>query len=195
MGADASTSVLAARAPRRGVMIRRPVRLRSRGLAAWVLPVLFGAAAAVAADDDRHVDRSLGFSFSKPRFAPSEAQGLTTVAVTLAGAPDGGFAPNVNVVVENVETTIDAYQQRQAVEMKAAGWEVLEQTQVRSGGRPALRTHARGAVQGVPVEFLAVATTRDDRKLFVLTCTTTTTQFPKYQAEFERVVASFLLVP
>lgn len=185
-------------------MIHRPARPRSRALASWIRPLLLGTAIAfpvlsalpaVAADDDRHVDRSLGFSFSKPRFEPSEAPDLTTVAVTLAGAPVEGFAPNVNVLVQNVETTVAAYQQRQAAEMAAGGWELLEQKTIRAGGRPALRTHGRGSVQGVAVEFLAVATTRDDKRLFVLTCTTTVAQFPKHRAEFERVVASFLLEP
>lgn len=176
-------------------MTSRALLLRSLILASFAFAAVAGAEPGTPASEDRYVDRALGFSFSKPRFSPSDAPEVTTVAVTLSGAPDGSFAPNVNVVVQNLGTSIAAYRERQLQEMKAAGWQVIEQTPQQAGGRPSLRTHARGSVQGVEIEFLAVAVTRDEKKLIVLTCTASTAQFPLYQAEFERVASSFVLAP
>lgn len=179
----------------------RPPRLRTASLATASLALALlvaahaSAAGAPAAEPEHYVDRSFGFSFSKPRFAPSDETGAATVAVTLAGSSLGSLAPSVNVIVQNLETTLETYAQRQQGELKAIDWEVLEQSHSQIGGRPALRTHARGTLQGQGVEFLAVATTRDWKRLFVLTCTAASAQFPLYQAEFERVVTSFALEP
>jgi hypothetical protein len=142
---------------------------------------------------DRYVDRNFGFSFSKPHFAPSDELDLTTVAITLAASPSGAFAPNINVIVQNVETNLDAFAQRQLQELKSIGWEVVEQSHRQIGGRSALRTRARGSLQGLDVEFLAVAIIQNEKKAFVLTCTTTRDQFPEYEAEFNRVAASFVV--
>jgi hypothetical protein len=169
--------------------------LASLAFATLVVASLAGAETAATADEDRFVDRTLGFSFSKPRFAPSGEPNVTTVAVTLSGPPEGTFAPNVNVVVQNLDVSLDAYQKQQRAELKAAGWEVIEQAPRQISGRVTLRTHARGTVQGLEIEFLAVALKRDPSQLFVLTCTATTEQFPLYQAEFERVASSFVLQP
>ena len=178
-----------------GIMTSRALLLRWLVLAVFAFAPVAGAEPGMPAGEDRYVDRALGFSFSKPRFSPSDAPEVTTVAVTLSGATDGSFAPNINVVVQNLETSIAAYRERQLQEMKAAGWQVIDQAQQQAGGRPSLRTHARGSVQGVEIEFLAVAVTRDQQQLFVLTCTATKAQFQLYQAEFERVASSFVLAP
>lgn len=167
----------------------------SRALAFIALAILISPPVVTAAGDELYVDQSLGFSFSKPHFTPSEVKDVTTTAISLAGAPDAGFAPNVNVIVQNIEITLDAYQRRQAEEMSTLGWEVIEQTQTTIGGKSVLRTHVRGSVQGLEVEFLMAAMTRNGKKLFVLTCSATPAQFPKYEAEFNRVVSSFALAP
>jgi hypothetical protein len=176
-------------------MIRHLIDSRLRLLFCFASAALGGSQTATAADGDRYVDQSLRFSFSKPRFTPSGEKDVTTVAVTLSGAPVGGFAPNVNVVVQNLETTLDAYQQLQLQQLKALGWAVVEQSQRQIVGQPALWTHARGSAQGLEVEFLAVARFPDGKKVFVLTCTTTTETFALYEAEFERVASSFVLEP
>jgi hypothetical protein len=175
----------------------RLVRLVSHALASFVIAILAGPQAATAVEEDRYVDRSFGFSFSKPRFTPSEEKGVATVAVTLAGSPVGSFAPNVNVLIQNLETTLDSYKKQQREELKAIGWEVLEQSLGQIGGSPALRTHARGSLQGLEVEFLAIAMIGGEtkKKVIVLTCTATSAQFPLYEAEFDRVVTSFGLEP
>jgi hypothetical protein len=175
-------------------MTFRLVRPVSHALASFAIAVLAGPQTATAAEDDRYVDRSFGFSFSKPNFTPSEEKDVTTVAITLAGSPVGSFAPNVNVVVQNLETTLDSYEQLQREQLTAIGWEVLDHSRRQVGGRSALRTHARGSLQGLEVEFLAIAVIRD-KKAFVLTCTATTAQFPLYESEFDRVVTSFALKP
>ena len=148
-----------------------------------------------AAAGDPYVDRSLGFSFSKPRFQTSDAKGASTVAVTLAGPAVTTLAPSINVVVQNLDTPLDAYAQRQRAELEALHWELIEQTPSQIGNRAALRTHARGPLQGRQVEFLAIAATPDGRRMFVLTCTAESSEFPRYAAEFERVVGSFSLEP
>jgi hypothetical protein len=174
-------------------MASRQISLASLAVASLVLATLVASQADAGADDDRYVDRRLGFAFSKPQFTPSEEPKLTTVAVTLSGAPAGGFAPSVNVTVQNLETTLDAYQALQRREMKTIGWELIEQSRGQVGATPSLRTHGRGSLQGLEIEFLAIALIRDEEKVFVLTCTATTAQFPLYQAEFERVASSFVL--
>lgn len=173
----------------------RLVHLFSHALTSFAIAVLAGPQTATAAEDDRYVDRSFGFSFSKPNFTPSEEKDVTTVAITLAGSPVGSFAPNLNVVVQNVETTLDSYEKLQLEQLTAIGWEVLDHSRRQIGGKLALRTHARGSLQGLEVEFLAIAVIRDQKKAFVLTCTATSAQFPLYEAEFDRVVTSFALEP
>ena len=171
----------------------------SLAIASFALALLASAQGAAdpspGADAERYVDRSFGFSFSKPRFAPSDAKGASTVAVTLAGASKGSLEPSVNVVVQNLETTLDAYAERQRAELKAIDWELLEQAQSQIGGRSALRTHARGSMQGREVEFLAIAAMRDGKQMLVLTCTAASAEFPRYAAEFERVATSFSMEP
>jgi hypothetical protein len=136
------------------------------------------------------VDRTYGFSFSKPRFTPSDEKDAAAVVVTLAGPADGTFAPNLNLIVQNVETTLDDFAQLQLQQLKSIGWELIDQSRREIGGTPALRTHARGSLQGLEVEFLAVTIIRDGKKAFVLTCTATRDQFPTYAKEFERVSSS-----
>lgn len=153
------------------------------------------AAGSSATDAEHYVDRGFGFSFSKPRFAPSDLSGLSTVAVSLAGASPGSLAPSVNVVVQNLDTTLDAYAQQQRAELKAIDWELLEQSHTQIGERAALRTHARGLLQGREVEFLAIAAIRDEKRMFVLTCTAAAAEFARYATEFERVLRSFSLEP
>lgn len=164
-------------------------------LALALLGAQASGAGAPAAAEEHYVDRSLGFSFAKPRFTDSDEMGASTVAVSLAGASRGSLAPSVNVVVQNLETTLDAYARQQRAELKAIDWELLEQSPTRIGERPALRTHARGSLNSQEVEFLAIATLRDGKRMFVLTCTVASAEFPLYAAEFERVVTSFSLEP
>jgi hypothetical protein len=167
----------------------------ARVLASLAVAVAIFAGSNAAADDDRFIDRRHGFSFSKPRFTPSEEKDVATVAVTLSGAPDGSFAPNVNVVVQNLETTLEDYQQAHLRQLKAIGWKVVEQSHRQIDGKPALQTRARGSLQGLDIEFVEVAVIRDGEKMFVLTCTATTEQFSGYEVEFERVISSFALEP
>lgn len=144
---------------------------------------------------DVYVDRALGFSFSKPRFAPSLEPGASTVAVAISGAATHGFSPNLNVVVNNLKTTLDAYQALQKQELSSAGWNLLEQSKTTIHGTPALRTHARGSFRGLEIEYLAVTIVEENERVYVLTCTATTDQFPDLQAEFDRVASSFSLEP
>ena len=157
--------------------------------------LLLGAQTVEANEDDRYVDATHHFSLSNPRFTPSDEMGVATVAVTFAAPATAGFAPNVNVVVHNLETTLDAYREIQRRELGAVGWQILEQSQQEIGGRPALRTRARGSVQGLEIDFLAVTLIKERKKAYVLTCTATTAQFPDFEAEFDRVVSSFTLEP
>ena len=149
--------------------------------------------AARADDAGRYVDRARGFSFSMPRFAPSLDPDASTVAVAISGPTSDGFAPNVNVVVHNLDTTLDAYQQLQRQELSGVGWNVLEQSKTTIHGTPALRTHARGSFRGLEIEYLAVTIIKEDKRVYALTCTATTEQFPKFKDEFDRVAASFTL--
>jgi hypothetical protein len=171
----------------------RPALSSSCVLTLFAIVTLAAPQIVNAGERDRYVDRNFGFSFSKPHFTPSNELDLTTVAITLAGSPSGAFAPNINVIVQNVETNLDAFAQRQLEEMESIGWEVVEQSRRRMGGMSALRTRARGSLQGIEIEFLSVAIIQNEKKAFVLTCTTTREQFPVYEAEFNRVAASFVV--
>lgn len=174
-------------------MTFRSFRSMTLRLTALTLLSLLGPQHAHSAEEGLYVDRNYGFSFSMPRFTPSRERDVTTIAVTLSGSPIDGFSPNVNVMVQNIETTLEAFQKLQAEELRSVGWQVVEQAPTRVAGKPALRTHARGSLQGLEVEFLAVALIGSEKQVFVLTCTTTTSQFPRYAMEFDRVVSSFTL--
>jgi hypothetical protein len=184
---------------RGGAMHKGETRLFRRislaiALLASAIAMLGRSPTASAAGDDRYVDRTFGFSFSRPHFTPSDREGVTTVAVSLAGPQVGAFAPSVNVVVQNLDTTIDAWEQRQQGELKSIGWELLDHSRTQVGEMPALRTHARGPMQGQLVEFLAIALIRS-KQVMVLTCMASAEQFPLYKSEFDRVVASFAAGP
>lgn len=152
-------------------------------------------AKARAESSDRYVDSTLGFAFTKPRFPSPTAPGASTIAVTLSAPTVDGFAPNINVLVHELDLSLDDYQLRQRQELQASGWQVIELKPGKSGGRPSLRTHARGRLNGREMEFLAITMKRDAKTLVALTCTATAAQYPTYQAEFERVAASFVLEP
>lgn len=171
----------------------RPTLLVSSLLTSFAIAILALPHNAHADKQNRYVDRNHGFSFSVPRFAPSEEIGVTTVAITLSASPSGGFAPNVNVIVQNIKTDLDAFTQLQQRELKSIGWEVVEQSRRQVRGTPTLRTHARGSLQGQQVEFLSVTMIRRGKSVYVLTCTATQDQFPLYQMEFERVISSFVI--
>lgn len=173
--------------------MRRSTRFALASLALALSVEAHAADSVPGVGDELYADRGLGFSFAKPRFAPPSESGAATVAVTLAGASKGTLAPSVNVIVENLDTTLDAYAQRQRGELQAIEWKLLEQVRSQIGDRPALRTHARGPLQGREVEFLAIAALRDGKQIVVLTCTAESADFPRYAAEFERVVTSFTL--
>lgn len=177
-------------------MILRPFRSVSYALAtisAIALATLTIPQLVHASEHDRYIDESYGFSFAKPRFTPSEEKDLTTVAITLAGSPSGAFAPNVNVIVQNVETNLDAFAESQLQELQSIGWEVVDQSRKQIGESPALRTRARGSLRGMQIEFLAIAIIQEGKKVFVLTCTATQEQFPLLEAEFDRVASSFVV--
>ncbi len=164
--------------------------LASTAIALFAIPQIVAAH-----EDERYVDRNYGFSFSKPHFPPSDEKDVAIVAITLAGAPNGAFAPNLNVIIQNVDTDLDAFAQLQREQLKSLGWEVIDHSRKQIGGLPALRTHARGSLHGVEVEFLSVTLIRDQEKAYVLTCTATRAQFPLYEAEFDRVASSLALGP
>ena len=152
--------------------------------------VLVAAQAAPAVQGPTYTDPAYGFAIRGPAF-PKTDQG-NVIPVMMFGPADGGFANNVNVVVQNVTTTRDAYRKLTLDQMKAAGYKVISDKDATVSGKDAVMMSFEGVQQGRNLQFLSLSVI-DAGRVFVVTCTATKEAYAAIEKEFLACVGSFAL--
>ena len=163
------------------------------GLAATGL-LLIGvaqAAQAIKAKRSTYSDAVYGFSFEAPRF-PGAARAKPAMAVTVSGPAEGGFASNVNVVIQPRVPSRKAFRDQSLAQFKQLGLTLNSEQELTVSGRDALRLDYSGAIAGRELHFLALAVIDRDRTLLV-TCTATPDAFKDAEPEFRACLDSFKL--
>jgi len=150
------------------------------------------AAQALERKPSVYTDGLYGFSIQAPAF-PKAGKGSNVVPAILLGPAHGGFSSNVNVMIQHVVTTRDAYRQLSLGQMKAAGFKVLSDRDETVSGKEAIRCDYEGSQAGRDLRFLVLAVMDGDR-VFLVTCTALKDEFGDYQKEFEACLGSFKLI-
>jgi hypothetical protein len=153
-------------------------------LAAWATPA-FGSGVE---------DADYGYSLSLPKFPGAPAVGTGMMRLSVAGPPESGFAPNVNVMVQELKTTREEFTALSRNQVVAAGGKVLSTSNREVGGRPAVLFEYEAPMQGQTLHFLQMAVVLPERVLLV-TCTALGARFAQQAPEFRRVLDSFKLQP
>jgi hypothetical protein len=138
-------------------------------------------------------DAQYGFVLSPPEFARLPDRGNMTRMV-VSGPPESGFAPNVNVMVQNLKTTRDDYRKMSEAQFQAAGVTLKSATNRTTSGLPALVLEYEGAPGGRKLRFLALAVIQPERVLLV-TYTATAEAFASLEAGFRKSMDTFEVSP
>jgi len=165
-----------------------------RKVASVLLVAVIGAGAAWAAAVAVHKpsvyqDGLYGFSLQGPAF-PAAEKGSNVTPVMLLGPAQNGFAGNVNVMVQQVAVTRDAYRKISTDGFKAAGFKVNADRNMTVSGKDAILFDYEGTQQGLQLRFLALAVI-DKERVFVVTGTALKDSFP--EKEFMACLNSFRL--
>ena len=162
------------------------------GLAAAGL-VLVVAAAAQAPKDPRstYSDAVYGFAFDAPRFPPAGADQVA-IPVNVSGVGEGGFASNVNVMVQPKAASRKAYRDRAIAQFKQMGLTLHAARDLTVSDRDAALFDYSGRIAGRDLHFLALAVIAKDR-VFLVTCTATAGAFKRLEPEFRACLDSFRL--
>jgi hypothetical protein len=123
-----------------------------------------------------------------------QVMGTSVISLSPLESKKDTFAENVNVVVEDLGAgaTLDAYTGASVkiLEQYLNSPKLVENKRVTLGGLPAQRLvyeHVQGQFKLRGLAYLVVA----GAKGYVLTCTAETSQFAKYQAQFEKICRTF----
>ena len=156
--------------------------------------LLATSAICVHAAETRYKDAQGGFSFAVPAGYKRVTAGVPSIAVAFAGRPSGGFAPNVNIVIEQVGAlTLNQYiaANKQTIAQRMPSMKLFGEKATTLGGIPARSSHARFSMQGrPPIENHQIYCVRNGRG-YVLTFTATPATIARYEPVFEKVRASF----
>jgi hypothetical protein len=166
------------------------MRLLALALVAVALPAPLVAAG--AAPVARFTDPVYGFSVATPALGEKQ-DALVVQRVTIAGAPEAGFAANCNVQVQYLTMTLDGFVDLSLRQMAAANLTVFDRKSRTVSGKPAATFEYGGELAGQQLKFLALAVGGADR-VWVLTCTARADTFEKHRAAFVQVIDSFALV-
>jgi hypothetical protein len=139
-----------------------------------------------------YTDGVYEFSIQAPVF-PTGAQGTAVTPVVLAGPAEGGFSSNVNVMVQNVTMTRDAFRKLSEDQFKAAGLQVNAARDLTVQGKDAVQFDYQGTMLGRDLHWLSMAVVYTDR-VFVISCTATKDAYPKFEKKFQACLDSFKLV-
>lgn len=150
-------------------------------------------ASAGAAQVSEFRDADYGYTLAVPAFAkPAEGQAVARLFVS--APPDGGFASNINVSVQRLKTTRDAYLELSEAQFRAAGLRIRSKENRSVSGRPAILLDYEGTMDGHALRWLALAVVLSDR-VILATCTATAASFEKVEPEFRKSLGSLKLSP
>jgi hypothetical protein len=166
-----------------GVRVRGTWVATGIALAVWATPALGSGVQ----------DPDYGYSVSMPKF-PAPAAGTAMMRFNVAAPPENGFAPNVNVMVQEVKFTREEFIALSQKQFVATGAKVLSSSHRDVGGRPAVLLEYQATVQEHDLHFLQLAVMLPERVLLV-TCTAPAARFAQLAPEFRRVLDSFKLQP
>lgn len=138
-------------------------------------------------------DPDFGFSFEPPKFdkLPPDA----TVGAFLRTAPAvDGFASNINVTVTQAKTTRDESIRDFLGNLRRSGFRLLSQKKVTVSEKDAAIFEYSGRMpgQGQVLHWLTLVVPGSER-IYVITCTSTDTQFKNYEKLFRDSLDSFRL--
>ena len=163
-------------------------RLSSSILGAFLAASLAGPSIAQVSE---FRDSEFGFAVSAPSLG-APAEGGSVMRLMVAGSTEDGFAANLNVVVQRIKTTRDAFVEVSESQFKGAGLRVISKENRVVSGRPAALIEYEGKMNGQSMHWLALAVVLPDRVLLA-TCTATPASFPRKEKEFRRSLDSFRL--
>ena len=103
-----------------------------------------------------------GFSIQPPTFPRAAKNSVLQSAMFFAPAKDG-FAPNLNVMVQEVKMSLDEYCTLSKGQFKQAGFKVLAETRKKVSGRDAVLWEYEGELQGRSMKWTALAVADTDR--------------------------------
>ena len=136
-------------------------------------------------------DAVYGFTIQAPRF-PKGPAGGNVVPVFWQAPPEGGLSANVNVMVQRVAMTRQAYREATLAGFNQMGWKGISDSDLTVSGRDAMLIEYEGSMGGQAFRWLALAVL-DKEHVFLVTCTATKDTFAKYEKEFRTSLDSFRL--
>ena len=149
-----------------------------------------GAGGAVQKEAERmtYKDPSYGFSMGVPKLGGAGKE--RAVAVLFAGPPENATAPNINVLVDPGETTLEGYVAPAVAGLKDA--KMIGQKVMEVSGRPAELLEYERTANGRTVHILQLVVVGEGLT-YVVTCTCAADTFGSHEAEFRRSLESFRL--
>ena len=149
--------------------------------------VIGGLVSSAALATDFH-DTQYGFSLTPPAF-DGLPEGQSVVRLAVSGPAQNGFSPNVNVTVQSIKTTRDAFVELSESQFKTANFTIRSKQNRLVSGRPAVLFDYEGSFGGPTLRFLALAVVLPERVLLV-TCTSLASSYSTHEREFKRSINS-----
>ena len=157
----------------------------------WLLACAASVFLATPASGSDFRDSKYGYTVSAPEFStPREGDSFPRLVIN--GPPDGGFGPNMNVMVQEIKTTRDAFIALSEKQFAAAGLSMKSSKKREVSGSPAVLTEYVGQMRGRDLHFLSLAVVLPERVILV-TYTASAAAFSGLEAEFRRSLESFKL--
>ena len=119
-----------------------------------------------------YMDGRYGFSMQPPDF------------------PKGGFASNINVMIQNVGLTMDQYRELSNGQFKQMELKILSETRKKIGGKDAILWEYEGKSQGRALHWMSLAVS-DGERVFLITGTATQDEWETASKQFRTCLDSF----
>lgn len=156
------------------------------GKYAAALLVLWCGAATVGQEQvpNRLHFKTYGFSIQPLESPPGKA---SYQALLMYLPPSGGFNPNVNVVVQQFDGTIDAYAAVSKKQFRDLNFKLIKEAKI---GRTGVQFEYSGALQGHAMHWYARAVS-EGGKVYLVTATALDRQWPAVGEKLKTCVDSF----
>jgi hypothetical protein len=132
-----------------------------------------------------------GFSLAVPGF-PAPDGSAPDVQLVLVGPGQDGFAPNLNVIVQEIETTPDAYVEDSVLQFGEAGYRVNAMVKTKVSGREAVIIDYEGVQGGLALRWNAMAVF-ESKRVILMTCTARREDFAAHEKAMRACLDSFRL--
>ena len=136
-------------------------------------------------------DEEYGYSLTMPSFPSLGAREVYQRWSFLAPA-DGDFSANVNLQIHTFKTTRDEFIAQSEAQFAKDKFRINSKTLREVDGRPAVVFDYEWEANSVALRFLCLAVVEAERVLLV-TCTSKSAAFDKYEPEFKKAIDSFRL--